>query len=221
MSAARAPDNLGRRVAYHRRRLGLTRAELAGQAKVAEGYVDDLEDQVWPVPMETLERLAAVLQITVYDLLGAGTDQPPGQGPAAARAAIEELTTDACWQLISPGGVGRAGFAGRRGPTVLPVNYRVHEATIVFRTRHGGQLEDDLGTRIEGLDLVIAFEVDRIDEAVRGGWSVLVRGPAHLVAEGELVLSAGADVQPWAGGTRDLYIRITPHEITGRRVGTI
>jgi nitroimidazol reductase NimA-like FMN-containing flavoprotein (pyridoxamine 5'-phosphate oxidase superfamily) len=218
---ATSPGDLGRRVAYHRNELGLTRAELARRAQIAEGYVDDLEDHTWPVSTETLMRLAAALGTTVDDLLGGGAGQTPGQGPAAARPTLEELSADTCWELISPGGVGRVAFASRRGPTVLPVNYRVRDGAVVFRTRHGGQLEEDLRTGMKGVDLVIAFEVDRIDEAARSGWSVLVRGPAHLVPDDELALPKTGDVEPWAGGVRDLYIRITSHEITGRRIQTM
>lgn len=64
----------------------------------------------------------------------------------------------------------------------------------------------------------IGFEVDRIDEAQREGWSVLLQGPAHHMSPDELSEVADADVTPWAGGERHLYIRITPHQITGRRI---
>jgi hypothetical protein len=48
---------------------------------------------------------------------------------------------------------------------------------------------------------------------------VLIQGPAHHVesAAGRAsVLAAG--VEPWAGGDRELFLRITPARITGRRV---
>ncbi|MFI7644284.1 pyridoxamine 5'-phosphate oxidase family protein, partial [Nonomuraea sp. NPDC049400] len=64
----------------------------------------------------------------------------------------------------------------------------------------------------------IAFEIDQIDETNREGWSVLVQGPAHHVAPDEIGDVADADVTPWAGGERHLYIRIVPHQITGRRI---
>src|SRR5262245_16922801 len=131
---------------------------------------------------------------------------------------FEVLSAESCWELISPGGVGRVAFSGLRGLTVLPVNYRVHEGGLVFRTRHDGQMEEDLRTGMADVDLGIAFEVDRIDEAARSGWSVLLRGPAHLVSGDEFTPPPTGDVQPWADGARDLHIRMTPHEITGRRV---
>lgn len=57
-----------------------------------------------------------------------------------------------------------------------------------------------------------------IDETNREGWSVLVQGPAHHVPPEEAAGVAGAGVTPWAGGERQLYIRIVPQHITGRRI---
>ena len=48
----------------------------------------------------------------------------------------------------------------------------------------------------------------------------LVRGPAHRVAHpAELRrLQEDAAVWPWPGGEREVYVRIVPREITGRRI---
>ncbi|MEU8385539.1 acetate--CoA ligase family protein [Streptosporangium sp. NPDC048865] len=51
------------------------------------------------------------------------------------------------------------------------------------------------------------------------GWSVLVRGGVHHVSGAEEQAAVTAlSVQPWAGGGRELYVKITPSEITGRRI---
>jgi len=65
----------------------------------------------------------------------------------------------------------------------------------------------------------VAFEIDEIDFAARAGWSVLIHGSAHHVdAETERAAVVAAGVEPWAGGVRDLFLRITPVRITGRRI---
>jgi hypothetical protein len=68
----------------------------------------------------------------------------------------------------------------------------------------------------------VAFEVDHIDEALGQGWSVLVRGPAHRVAQpGELQhLLERVAVTPWAAGEREVYVRIVPARMSGRRLGS-
>ncbi|RCG31141.1 pyridoxamine 5'-phosphate oxidase family protein [Sphaerisporangium album] len=135
--------------------------------------------------------------------------------------ALKELDQEECLRLVSPGGVGRVAFCGAPGPTVLPVNYRVLDGTVVFRTRAGGAIDQDLRSGLRGLDLKIAFQVDRIDETRHEGWSVLIQGAAHHVPEDEVAAVAGTGVEPWAGGDRDHYVRVIPVRVTGRRIRTL
>lgn len=136
-------------------------------------------------------------------------------------ATLRELSEEECLRLISPGGVGRVAFTGAYGPTILPVNYRVADGVIVFRTRVGGTMDEDLRTGIENLEIKIAFEVDEIDVTRHEGWSVVVQGPIHHITEDELPQLTDPQVEPWAGGPRDQYVRITPHRITGRRIQSL
>jgi pyridoxamine 5'-phosphate oxidase-like protein len=66
----------------------------------------------------------------------------------------------------------------------------------------------------------VSFEADHFDEALHTGWSVLVSGRAHTVTgERELrQLEQGMRLEPWAAGPRDVYVRITPTRISGRRL---
>jgi nitroimidazol reductase NimA-like FMN-containing flavoprotein (pyridoxamine 5'-phosphate oxidase superfamily) len=134
-------------------------------------------------------------------------------------ALLEELDQAECLRLISPGGVGRIAFTGRFGPTVLPVNYKLHQGTIVFRTAEDSPTDEDLRTGIAHAEYKVAFEIDDFSPASREGWSVLIQGALHHVdseAERASVLEAG--VEPWAGGPRDLFLRVIPSRITGRRI---
>jgi hypothetical protein len=102
---------------------------------------------------------------------------------------------------------------------VLPVNYKLQDEAIVFRTAEHGPLDEDLRTGITNADYRVAFEIDEIDLAAGRGWSVLVQGPAHHVQGAELDAARSAGVEPWAPGDRELFVRIVPSRITGRRVG--
>jgi nitroimidazol reductase NimA-like FMN-containing flavoprotein (pyridoxamine 5'-phosphate oxidase superfamily) len=143
-------------------------------------------------------------------------------GPGSETAVpplLEELDEAECLRLITPGGIGRIGYSGRYGPTVLPVNYRLFDGTIVFRTAQDGPTDEDLRTGIAHAEYKVAFEIDEIDTVAREGWSVLVQGPLHHVeseAERASVLEAG--VETWPGGDRELFLRIVPSRITGRRI---
>jgi nitroimidazol reductase NimA-like FMN-containing flavoprotein (pyridoxamine 5'-phosphate oxidase superfamily) len=122
-------------------------------------------------------------------------------------------------RLIAPGGIGRIAYQSRFGPAVLPVNYKWHDGAVVFRTAQHSAMDEDLQTGIAGGDYQVAFEIDDIDTAGRQGWSVLIQGPAHhLEAEAERTAAVAAGVEPWAGGDRELFVRIVPSRVTGRQI---
>ncbi len=136
-----------------------------------------------------------------------------------ADRVIEELDKNECLYLIAPGGVGRIAYTGRYGLVVLPVNYALLDGAIVFRTAEHGPLDEDLRTGIAGADYQVAFESDSINLAGRTGWSVLVQGPAHHLDEAEQDAVRDAGIDTWAPGNRELFVRIVPSRVTGRRVG--
>jgi nitroimidazol reductase NimA-like FMN-containing flavoprotein (pyridoxamine 5'-phosphate oxidase superfamily) len=221
--AERAPSNtdegaprgdLGRRIARRRTELGLTRDETALRAGIAASYLRHLEEHPAASPSQgTLLILAGALETTVADLAGGDVDLPPGPGSAARHPELTELTTQECRELLATHGVGRLAVSTSQGPLVVPVNYSVVDEAIVFRTAPGT-------TPAEAPGHQVAFEVDRVDDALSQGWSVLVRGPASTVTEPDAVqrLTEQAYSTPWAGGRRDEWVRIDPVSITGRRI---
>jgi nitroimidazol reductase NimA-like FMN-containing flavoprotein (pyridoxamine 5'-phosphate oxidase superfamily) len=132
---------------------------------------------------------------------------------------FETLDEAECIGLIAPGGIGRLCFAGRFDLTVLPVNYKIYNGSILFRTAEDSTTDEDLRTGISHAEYRVAFEVDDFDSEAREGWSVLIQGPAHhLDDEEECAEALSAGVDPWPGGERSHFIRITPVRITGRRI---
>jgi nitroimidazol reductase NimA-like FMN-containing flavoprotein (pyridoxamine 5'-phosphate oxidase superfamily) len=137
----------------------------------------------------------------------------------SASAVLEHLDEAECLRLIAPGGIGRVAYTGTYDLTVLPVNYKLHDGAIVFRTAAENLTVEDLRTGIEGSEYRVAFEVDDFSHATRDGWSVLVQGAAHHLdddAESADALTAG--VEAWPGGERDHFIKISPMRVTGRRI---
>ena len=139
--------------------------------------------------------------------------------PGHAKAIMEELDEQECRRLISLGVIGRIAYVGRYDLTVLPVNYRLVDGDILFRTARDSMTGEDLRTGRAGAEYRVAFEVDHFDESTQQGWSVLIQGPAHHAdSEDERAAAEAAGVRPWPGGEKDHFIRITPVRITGRRV---
>ncbi|MFI6848997.1 pyridoxamine 5'-phosphate oxidase family protein [Kitasatospora sp. NBC_00085] len=209
------PGDIGRRIALRRRQLGLSRAETAEKAGMAEGFLEYLESSPAAVETGPLIRLADALGTSASQLLGGGLDLPTGWAAAAAHPVLTELSAPECWGRLAPGGVGRVALSTPEGPVVLPVNYRVLDGTLLFRTAAGSILATTPGSRI-------ALEVDRIDEASRTGWSVLAVGEATAFDEPEAVehLVRRGNPDPWAGGPRDVWVRIRPTSVTGRAIHT-
>ncbi|MFF0156172.1 helix-turn-helix domain-containing protein [Streptomyces sp. NPDC005263] len=206
--------DLGRRLAARRVQLGLTREETAARAGMAPTYLAHLEQHPGAAPSRgALLSLAAVLQTRVSALTGGDAEMPPGPGQAARAPGFTELSRTECADLISTHGVGRLGLCTDQGPVIVPVNYSVVDGGVVFRTAQGATPSLASGSRV-------AFEVDRIDDVFSQGWSVLLRGHARLVTDpGEAQrLAHQAYSTPWAGGRRDMWVRIEPYAVTGRRI---
>jgi nitroimidazol reductase NimA-like FMN-containing flavoprotein (pyridoxamine 5'-phosphate oxidase superfamily) len=125
-----------------------------------------------------------------------------------------ELSRSECEKLLAERSVGRVGISAPTGPQIFPVTYAYYAKTIVFRTSPYGVLSSlERHTRV-------AFEIDDIDEERESGWSVLVMGAAEKVTQRYTVSTLWKEGPvPWASGTRNLFIAITPDSITGRAVG--
>lgn len=211
----RDPGSFGRRVVARRRALGWSGEELARRAGVHPSYLEYVESHADAQPSAaTRARLAAALETDVGWLQGAGAGAPPGAvGPPPGIPRLETLSREECLALLGSGGVGRAVFAGSRGPVALPVNFRMLDERVVFRT-NGGSIA--AAVRESG---TMNVEVDHLDEELGEGWSVLVSGAAEVVDDPqELHQVVEQGVVPWAGGDRDLVVRLTPEEVTGRRI---
>jgi nitroimidazol reductase NimA-like FMN-containing flavoprotein (pyridoxamine 5'-phosphate oxidase superfamily) len=207
------PGDLSKRVARRRAELRLSAAQVAARAGLSLRYLEYLERYPARPDAAALRRLAAALQTTPAALLGAGTQTPPGYGHLARPPVAARLSSAECHQLIAAGGIGRIAFCATSGPVVLPVNFAVVAGSIVIRAREGSVIDGHA-------DGPVAFEVDRVDEVLSQGWSVLVRGLAHRVAHpAELRhVQRDASIWPWPGGEHDVYVRIVPDKITGRRI---
>ncbi|HEY7043866.1 MAG TPA: pyridoxamine 5'-phosphate oxidase family protein [Nocardioidaceae bacterium] len=130
---------------------------------------------------------------------------------------LTELSQTECRRLLSTKSVGRVAFAGEgAAPIVLPVNYVSRDGVIYFRTAS----HNVLGTHLK--DAMASFQVDDIDDFLESGWSVLVQGQSDFVDpsdEADLGLDRPSrQPDPWASGVRNLLVRITPFEISGRRI---
>jgi uncharacterized protein len=126
---------------------------------------------------------------------------------------LEELSRAECLRLLATATIGRIVYTRQALPAVEPVNFALHDGAIVIRTDAGGKLA--AATR----RAVVAFQADNLDPVRRSGWSVTVVGRCEEVTDtGDLDGLNTLDLQSWAPGTRNHFIRIEPAIVTGRRL---
>ena len=66
---------------------------------------------------------------------GSTSSSPAG----SARRVVERLDEAECLELLGTEGLGRLVYNSRYGATALPVEYKVYEGSIVFRTAQDGK----------------------------------------------------------------------------------
>ncbi len=147
----------------------------------------------------------------------ATTPQPTTSDPfsfdAELGTALTDLDREECLELLAAKSVGRIAYAVDYGARILPVNYVLADGSITFRTVPDGQIFH------HALNSMCAFQIDDTDEFFESGWSV--------VAIGRLELATGHDFdhmrygklpQPWATGSRYMFVRLPCTQLSGRRV---
>jgi len=135
-----------------------------------------------------------------------------GENARWADGRLIELQDDECWRLLTERAVGRVSWAGAVGQTILPVNYVVIDTEIWFRTTAHSSLSREVD------ELPVAFEIDEVDDFTRSGWSVLVRGTAHVVFDATSLPRTWPGLETWPGGSHALHVAVRPIEVTGRRL---
>ena len=126
---------------------------------------------------------------------------------------IRYLDKARCRELLAEASVGRVAVVVNGVPEVVPVNYALLDGDVVFRSGSGTKLHAALASQ------PVSFEVDRIDEATRTGWSVLLSGTSSVITDpidrkrvDELGLEA------WAPGRRDDIVRVRADLLSGREI---
>jgi uncharacterized protein len=128
------------------------------------------------------------------------------------RNIMEVLTEEECWQHLESQHIGRLVVSIAGEPDIFPVNYVVHERSVVFLTAEGTKLAGAV------LGLSAAFEIDAADPLFHTGWSVILRGRAEEVEKlDDIMEMESLPLQPWARGPKRHYVRITG-TVTGRRI---
>lgn len=123
---------------------------------------------------------------------------------------VTPLSDAQCWELLATQEVGRLATSVERRPEIFPVNYALDDHTLVFRTAQGTKLFELT------VNSNVAFETDSWEGDA--GWSVVLQGVAEQIESGEEIEHVETlGLHPWVPTVKTIYIRIRPHEISGRQ----
>ncbi|TMQ86469.1 pyridoxamine 5'-phosphate oxidase family protein [Actinomadura soli] len=127
---------------------------------------------------------------------------------------LQRLDPATCLTLIQRAPVGRIAWAQDDGTvTVLPVNFVLDGEDLVFTTAPGAKLDAVRAGR------PLTFEADDLEPALKTAWSVLLTGPAEIITDpGEAERLRTLPLTPWIRSHDTVFIRLTPREVTGRRI---
>jgi hypothetical protein len=206
-----ASGDMARRVMRRRQELGKSIDEVAAKAGIDPGYLHYFEQHADArLSAGAVMLLALALQTTAEELYGGRVGRPQGRAHAGPSPELRTLTAEQCLTHLGTDGVGRIVFVTGRGPVAHPVNYVMNDGDIVISTTL---------VAAEALERqqTVGFQLDRVDDALSEGWSVLATGTARRVDDpDELHRLSALGLEPWAGGDRRALMCITPVEVTGR-----
>jgi nitroimidazol reductase NimA-like FMN-containing flavoprotein (pyridoxamine 5'-phosphate oxidase superfamily) len=133
---------------------------------------------------------------------------------ADERTGLEVLGLAECVENLESHEIARVAFLADGMVHLYPVNYVWDGEAIVFRCESNTPM-----ARATGREFVV--EIDELDLRERQGWSVIARGIANRVDPKEVPEMAARlerlALYPWAAGAKDVWLRMIPAPLTGRR----
>ena len=160
------PDDqlIGERIAYHRKRLGLSQVEFAGLVGRSESWVSQVERGVRPVDrMSVLQKVADVLSVSVAELRGDDEASDLDERPEAFDTIRLALT-------------GHPAIGSVLGTINLSAPARQMD---VLRRQHADVWELVHGSRYAELAPILAALIPGLETATRTGDSEEVRNEAR------------------------------------------
>lgn len=206
------PGDVGRRIRRVRESMGLTRAEVSARARMDEGYLTYLEEATAHPSVETVLKLARAMDTTAEQLLGGHRDQGPGPyGPAAGNRS-GAMTPELCWELVGRHGVARLVLQARTPggePSLRVVDYAAADGALVVSVGSDSGLAAAARRGARAL-----AEVDQLDAHHPEGWSVVLSGPARLLAADDPLAAA----YTWRRAPGSVLVAVEPTWLTGRQL---
>ena len=122
---------------------------------------------------------------------------------------MRELTEAESLERLARAPVGRIVVTVGDITDIYPVTHTILDGNVYFRTAPGDKLAG------VAANATVLFEAD--DLSTSSGWSVIVRGSARrLETDDETDAVADRLRDPFARGSKEVIVRITPSSLSGR-----
>lgn len=126
-------------------------------------------------------------------------------------AHLVETSAFDAWSLLGRAEVVRVAWYDGTRVCLVPVNCAVADGALWFRTT------PDAAIVRAGAGLEVVAEADHLDPVDRTGWSVVLHAVVALV-EPQLAPDEVSELCIWPEGARNVYVRLEPTEVTGRKL---
>lgn len=121
------------------------------------------------------------------------------------------LTEDECWEFLATQHVGRLATAVGGEPEIFPLNFAVAGRAVYLKTRPGTKLAE------MAVNARVALEADQWDDDVAR--SVVVHGTAEILErDADLATADATGLRSYLEDGKNVWVRITPTQVTGRRL---
>jgi transcriptional regulator with XRE-family HTH domain len=155
---------VGEKVAYHRKRLGLSQVEFAGLVGRSESWVSQVERGVRPIDrMSVLQKVADVLSVPVSELRADDEAQDPGERPES-------------FDMIRAALTGHPAIGSVLG---IPQPVTSREALDSLRGQHSEIWDLVHASRYTKLGPILAALIPDLEQAARGARSEQLRNDAR------------------------------------------
>ncbi len=133
---------------------------------------------------------------------------------AIGGVGVETLDEAECRRLLAGHSFGRIVLTSGALPAVVPVAYLLVDDMIVTRLSRGWSLRTSLDRS------VVAFEVDEIDPASSGGWSIVAVGVSTELRHADRARALELLAQRVGTAAGDHIVSISPTTISGHRIAS-
>lgn len=126
---------------------------------------------------------------------------------------FDELECNECRQLLEHARHGHIAISVEAMPMIVPVFYAVLDDQVVYRSTLGPAFAAATS------NVVVAFQVDHLDETSGEGWTVVVQGIAIELPDVFLERAQSLPLTALtAGGAYDHFVSLPTSRISGHRI---